>query len=292
MRLLVFDVGGSHVSGAVCRDRKLAGRRSVQLDPNGPEDQFYRAIEQLSSAALQEAGMRFDMIQGMSFAFPGPFDYKAGVSLMTHKFASLYGISVRNALAVRLGMDPETIYFLNDAAAFLLGELSMMPKECSGNVIGITLGTGVGSAFAVNGSVVRSGKGIPPAGEIWNLPWRGGIIEDVVSTRGIQGLYKARTGQELTVREIAERCPDDTEAVAVFNEFGNTLGDVLKRLARDFEPNLVIIGGAIARSAELFLPAAASRIPGISLQVSTLFEEAALFGAAAHWKKKNTKPEE
>lgn len=292
MRLLVFDVGGSHVAGAVCRDRKLTGRRSVDLNPNGTENDFYRAIEKLSSAVLQDGGLRFDMINGMCFAFPGPFDYKAGVSLMTHKFASLYGISVRNALAGRLGLDPQTIYFLNDAAAFLLGELSMMPKECSGNVIGITLGTGVGSAFAVNGSVVRRGKGVPPEGEIWNLPWRGGIIEDAVSTRGIQGLYKARTGRELTVREIAERCPEDTDAVAVFEEFGEILGDVLKRLSHDFEPNLIILGGAIARSAELFFLSAQSRVPDLPLQVSTLFEEAALFGAAAHWKRKNTQPEE
>lgn len=292
MRLLVYDVGGSHAAGAVCRDRKLAGRRSVRLDANGTEDQFYGAIEQLTSAVLQDAGLRFDGINGMSFAFPGPFDYKAGVSLMTHKFASLYGVSVRNALAVRLGMDPETIYFLNDAAAFLLGELSMMPAECSGNVIGITLGTGVGSAFAVGGSVVRKGIGVPPNGEIWNLPWRAGIVEDAISTRGIQALYRARTGKELSVLEIAERCPEDADASAVFEEFGRTLGDVLHRLSCDFEPDLVILGGAIARSAELFLAAAESHVPNVTLQVSSLFDEAALYGAAAHWKKKNTKPEE
>jgi glucokinase len=286
VRLLVFDVGGSHVAGAICRDRALVARRSVPVDSNGSEEQFYCAIDALTSSILHEADMRFDAFDGMCFAFPGPFDYKSGVSLLQHKFVSLYGLSVRNALAVRLGMDPEAISFVNDADAFLLGELSIMPESRKGNTIGVTLGTGVGSAFAVDGLIVRSGKGVPPAGEIWNLPWRGGIMEDVISTRGIQALYEGRTRREIPVKDIAERCPDDPDAVAAFAEFGATLGDVLKRISRDFVPNLIILGGAISRSADLFLAAAEARFANAPIQISTLFEEAALIGAAAHWKRK------
>jgi glucokinase len=292
VRVLVYDVGGSHVAGAICRDRGLVARRSVPVDSNGSEEDFYCAIERLTSAILHEADVRFDAITGMCLAFPGPFDYKGGVSLLEHKFAALYGLSVRNALAVRLGLEPETIYFLNDADAFLLGELSMTPEVAGGNVIGITIGTGVGSAFAQRGHIVRNGKGVPPGGEIWDYPWRGGVVEDAISTRAIQAAYNKRTGQEISVRDIAERCPEDADAVAVFEEFGGALGDVLKRVTRDFVPSLIILGGAISRSADLFLPATEARFPNVPLQVSTLFEEAALFGAAAFWKRKNRNPEE
>jgi glucokinase len=292
VRVLVYDVGGSHVAGAICRDRGLVARHSIPIDSGGTAHDFYWAIEQLTSAILEEAGVRFDAISGMCFAFPGPFDYKGGISLLEHKFAALHGLSIRHAMAQRLGLEPETIYFLNDADAFLLGELSMMPEVSSGNVMGITLGTGVGSAFAVRGHIVRSGKGVPPGGEIWDYPWRGGVVEDAISTRAIQALYQNKTGQQTSVREIAERCPEDRDAVAVFQEFGRTLGDVLKRVTRDFVPNLIILGGAISRSADLFLPAAETRFPDVPLQVSTLFEEAALFGAAAFWKRKNLTPEE
>jgi predicted NBD/HSP70 family sugar kinase len=150
--------------------------------------------------------------------------------------------------------------------------------------VGVTLGTGVGSAFAVDGDIVRSGDGVPPRGEIWNLPWDGGIVEDAISTRGIQSEYELRTKERPTVREIAERCPSDEDAVAVFEEFGETLGNVLKQVTAAFDPATIIFGGAISRSADLFLNATRRRLSeSTTLKVSTLFEDAALLGAVVHW---------
>ena len=45
--------------------------------------------------------------------------------------------------------------------------------------VGLTLGTGVGSAFAVDGKIVGKGRGVPPGGEIWDLPYRESIVEEI-----------------------------------------------------------------------------------------------------------------
>ena len=282
MQLLVFDVGGSHIAGARCdvEHLRLSAREVVPVDANGSEGEFYGALDRLT------ASLSLGDLQGMSFAFPGPFDYRAGVSYLTHKFASLHGKNLRMELAERYRLESKRIQFLNDADAFLLGEMSQMDASQDGRTIGITLGTGVGSAFAVAGKIIRSGDGVPPDGEIWNLPWRGGIVEDAISTRGIQSLYEKRNGQRREVREIAERSSIDVDAVATFLEFGEALGDVLHSVAAEFRPATVIFGGAISRSAELFLPFTARLLPGnIALRVSTLFEDAALLGAAVHWQR-------
>jgi predicted NBD/HSP70 family sugar kinase len=96
-------------------------------------------------------------------------------------------------------------------------------------------------------------------------------------------MYETRTGARRSVREIAERCPTDHDAVTVFEDFGRMLGDVLQCVTSGFHPATVIFGGAISRSAELFLPHTAERFPSAQLHVSTLFEDAALYGAASHW---------
>jgi glucokinase len=283
MNLLVFDVGGSHIAGALCEPEslRLSTHSSVTVDSNGDEESFYWAIRELAHNLSKGEQAH---IAGMSFAFPGPFDYTEGVSQLVHKFAALNGKNLRTALATRFHLEPARIQFVNDADAFLLGEMSQVPATRAGNTVGITLGTGVGSAFAVHGKIVRNGAGVPPDGEIWNIPWQSGIVEDAISTRALQGAYEQRTGRRPSVREMAESCPSDHDALAVFEQFGQTLGDVLESVAAQFRPSTVIFGGAISRSAPLFLPFAAQRFGGSrTLQVSTLFEEAALYGAASHW---------
>lgn len=291
MELLVFDVGGSHVTGALCNADalRLSARESVPLDAHGTEDDFYSAIHSLSSQILRSQELDVANVDGMSFAFPGPFDYDEGISLVKHKFAALYGKSLRTALASRFGLKPAQIQFVNDADAFLLGELSQVPHAQEGKTIGITLGTGVGSAFAIDGKIVHRGPGVPLQGEIWNLPWSGSILEDAISTRAIQSAYEKRTRQQLSVREIAERFHSDADAATVLKNFGISLGDALRSVAAPFQPKTIIFGGAISRSAELFLQHTAERFGESSrLLVSTLFEDAALYGAAVHWKQAGT----
>lgn len=286
MHLIVFDVGGSHIAGALCECEtlRLQAQGSVSVDSNAPEAAFYEAIDRLSHEILKGSDKNLRAIAGMSFAFPGPFEYSEGISRLTHKFRSLHGKSLRSELATRFTLEPSSICFVNDADAFLLGELTQLPFAKEGNTVGITLGTGIGSAFATAGRVVRSGHGVPKDGEIWNLPWEGGIVEDAISTRGIQAAYERRTSRRLSVREIADACPAEMEAVGVFESFGETLGNVLRAVTAEFRPSTVIFGGAISRSAALFLPFTARQFGGSrTLQVSTLFEDAALYGAAAHW---------
>ena len=54
---------------------------------------------------------------------PNPFDYDRGISHMQHKYQLLYGLELRPKLAPLLRVEPARVHFLNDAAAFLTGEL-------------------------------------------------------------------------------------------------------------------------------------------------------------------------
>jgi glucokinase len=250
-----------------------------------PAEQTSDAFIHLIFSLGVKASTGLAAVDGAELAVPGPFDFAAGISHMRHKLPYLYGVDLRGNLAERFGWQPGQVRFLLDSAAFLLGEIGAGEAREVHRAVGITLGTGIGSAFAVDGQVVTEGPGVPPGGEIWNLPYEGGIVEDSLSTRAIQGNYKMRTGKLIEVSEIASATSSDPNAMAVFVEFGRHLGLALRMKLSEFAPDLVVIGGGISRSAHLFLPAATRELEGLSLQlrVSKHLDHAALAGAAVAW---------
>ena len=279
--VLVYDIGGSHISAAVCAESDLVLGPVAKAAQPQSIDEFFDVLGHLASQVTSGVCE----VAGAVLAMPGPFDYLEGVSWMKHKMPYLYGVNVRRALAKQLGWKDEQVQFLNDAAAFLLGEIGAGAARGVSRTVGITLGTGIGSAFAIDGHLKTEGVGIPHGGEIWNLPFEDGIVEDLISARSIQQSYRECTGQEREVAEIAAGAAQDPVAIEVFKEFGRDLGRVLRTLLHDFAPEAVVLGGGISHAAPLFLPAAHCELLGLALQlrISVLGDRAPLVGAGVSW---------
>ena len=281
--LVTFDVGGSHIGAGLCRLPDLALIRTAST-PIAGITSFDAFADMLHLLGAETASGT--QLAGASLAVPGPFDHQAGISLMQHKLQYLYGKDLRSVLAARFGLPPSRVLFLNDAAAYVLGEVGVGSLKGTARSTGLTLGTGVGCAFVVNGHHVTSGPGVPPGGEIWNYPYQGRIVEDLISTRAIKAAYAARTGCEKEVATLAASAATDPDARAVFDSFGTDLGHVLRDVIAPFHPDRVMIGGGIARSAHLFLPAAEREIAGLSFAIvsAALGDQAPLVGAGQFWR--------
>ena len=280
--VLVCDVGGSHVSAALCHldNFRILHRVTAPLCPETSSSEFLDLIHQLGKEVIGDS-----CVKGAVLAVPGPFDCLAGVSHMRHKLKSLYGVDLRRLLADRFHWKPQQVRFLNDAAAFLLGEVKAGSARGAVRAGGIALGTGIGSAFACDGRWVTEGSGVPPGGEIWNLSYAGGVVEDLLSTRAIKREYSMWTARDEDVVTIAASAAHDERARAVFESFGDNLGKVFVDILAPFSPDIVVLGGGISRSAHLFLPFAQNQLNGIRMKLvtSSLLDEAPLVGAAAFW---------
>jgi glucokinase len=222
---------------------------------------------------------------GASIAFPAPFAYDTGTSYMQHKLKRLYGVDLKTALADRFGWATDQIRFLNDADAALLGEAGAGAAKDTEKAVEITLGSGIGFSFVQDGSLNETAPGLPPDNEIWNLPFLGGIVEDLLSSRALENDYQTRTGVHKSVEAIAQRAATDPDARAAFITFGGHLGQVLKEIVAPIGPEVVVLGGGISRSSQLFLPAARDQMTGsgIRLVPSVLLEKAPLLGCAMYW---------
>ncbi len=118
-KVLVYDIGGSHISAGLCRveDLSLGSIAKAPVSTVATSQDFLDILFDLSNKVNSDA----ETVVGASLAFPGPFDYGSGISHMRHKLESLYGVDLRTALAGRLKVNADKVLFLNDAAAYLLG---------------------------------------------------------------------------------------------------------------------------------------------------------------------------
>jgi glucokinase len=257
MTVAALELGGSHVAaGRVDLEAGTVARRRLALRAGASRDELLARIHEAAGAA---AGA-----QCVGVAVPGPFDYAGGVSRLQHKLAPLYGVDLRRELAVTLDVPHAAIRFLNDADAFLLGEWRTGAARGATRVLGVTLGTGLGSAFLADGALA---SGV----ELYRSSFRGRPVEETISARGIGGT--------VSVAKLGARARGgDEDARAAFERAGADLGEFLLPHVHRFRAERVVVGGSIARAWELFAPALHARVPD-AVRAGNL-ENAALLGAA------------
>ncbi len=275
------DIGGSHITAALIdlNDHKIIPdslvRRHVNAKGNCEEilNEWREAINECKSQSPE-------ITEKIGIAMPGPFDYQKGISYIQglDKFESLYNLNVKGLLAEKLNIYSTSIFMMNDASCFLKGEVFGGSAKGSKNAIGITLGTGLGSASFKDGIIHD--------GDLFMMPYKEATAEDYVSTRWFIQEYKERTGKSVSnVKEIYERVSSDDTAVRLFEEFGNNLGQVLAAYSKKWNADTIVIGGNIINAWELFMPQTINVLMSHSIIISPvkamLGEEAALLGAGS-----------
>jgi glucokinase len=274
------DIGGSHITAAhidsnsyTIIDSSMKRERVSSMDD--AETIFSSWASVLSSLIVDNGEERTKI----GIAMPGPFDYKEGICLMKgqEKYDALYGMNVRAILSERLGISGDDIIFINDAEAFLRGELASGVAADYEKAIGITLGTGLGSTSNCKGEVVDMNLAF--------YPFLDSIAEEYISTRWFLKRYKELTGKEIKNVELflSTDCVD-TKA-QIFDEFATNLASFLNDFIEDQKPQILVIGGNIAKTWDYFIEPLQARLKDKSVVIkrTMMWEDAALVGAACTW---------
>lgn len=270
---IVFDVGGTSIKAAVVReDGEIVTGAQETFPSRGKEDKetllahFYGLVA--DRVALMDklfGGASYETI-GVAYAFPAPFDYENGICYLRgqDKYDALYGTNLREAMKARIAADANVraklsaeapIVFDNDAALFAAGQLHFGHAKRYRRSLCITIGTGTGSSFIDENGIVK-GR------ELWNDPFRDGIADDYISKRGMLKAAAAHgLGADGDVKAIADAArAGDARAAEAFADFGRLFGELLAPYVREFRPEAVIVGGNIAKSQDLFIPAAKAEL--------------------------------
>lgn len=278
---LALDAGGTALKAAVLVNGRLLAQprlsqashseRSASVIIAGLADACEALMRGCSEACSIPITSR-DRVR-IGFAFPGPFDYAAGIALLqgVGKYEALYGKPVGALLQQELqrrAASPDAqpsapswaqalaaadIRFANDAALFALGVSRRFPAE---RLLCLTLGTGLGSAFIANGALIAGQDGVPQSGMLYAEPFRGAPADDQFGRRGILALAAAHGMQPPAqdVRGLALAAQDgDPQAVALFRDYGQRLGTFLQPYAAAFSPSRIVLGGQISKSSPLWM---------------------------------------
>lgn len=284
----VAEVGGSHISAAMVDVSTghvlVEGAARLPLAADGDAQAFVSTFERCARHLPVGRG------QVWAVALPGPFDYAKGIALYqgVGKFEALYGLDLRDALSEALPGPPGHVVFLNDAHAFLWGEWHFGAARGYSRCVGLTLGTGIGSAFMDDGVIVQDGPRTPPEGRMDLVTVNGQRLEQFVSARAVVSRYRQVTGLSVaTVVEVADRARQgDPRAVQVLEEAFVALGRALGPWLAAFGAEVVVAGGAMTGSWNLIGPAVSRGLsetgegPAAALLTCTRGAEAALLGAA------------
>ncbi|PCN47730.1 sugar kinase [Curtobacterium sp. 'Ferrero'] len=234
-------------------------------------------------------------LTGVGVGAAGVVDATTGTVLVTgNSFTGWAGFGVTAAVTAALGV-PATLD--NDVNAFLLGEVATGAVAGQADVLGMTLGTGVGGALVLGGRLFAGPRGA--AGEIGHVPGFGdapctcgqvGHLETLAGARGIADRYAERSGRRTTALGVAEAArAGDADAAAVFEHAGWGLARAALLTAGILDVTTVVIGGGIARSWDLLEPAVAAAVAAeppvsgapIRFAQSALGADAVALGAAA-----------
>lgn len=282
-KVIGIDIGGSHITAGIVdlKNRSLVKNSLVRKHVNSKGsaeeilDAWAKAIDKLfaDNSSLQKK---------IGIAMPGPFNYEEGICLIkgVDKFETLFNLNIKKLLAEKLKIAPENIRMMNDAICFLKGEIFSGAAVNCDNIIGVTLGTGLGSARFHSGQTFE--------GDLYFSPFKDGIAEDYISSRWFIKRYQETTGRTVkNVKELSERILSEPAIQELFSEFGKNLGEVLYDYAQKHHCKTIVIGGNIAKSWDLFIPATKNfleKLPeAIILKKAKLDEVSALTGAASLW---------
>ena len=278
--LVGVDLGGTNiVVGALAEDGSdlIALRSEPTRADQGADaviDRIVRMIDTVIAETIAETGARRDDMIGIGVGAPGPLDRERGIVVTTPNLGWT-NFPLRDVIAERTRLP---VRIDNDANCATLGEWWLGAAKGANNVIGMTIGTGIGGGVIIGGRLYHGSSDV--AGEIGHATiditgrrckcGNYGCLEAYASGPSIADRAReALTGDDClmvrmaggdasritaaTVYEAAKR-GDDT-ALDVVRETSRFLGAGVANLLNIFNPDVVVICGGVTQAGEtLFAP--------------------------------------
>ena len=275
--VIASDIGGTHITAALVNINNW--QIIAESTTRYPVDSHADAKSILSAWAAPFKEVIAAHPSGspvIGIAMPGPFDYENGISRMRNqdKYDNLYGMDIRRELAERTGVEGADIRFINDAAAFLQGEVFAGKHNSHPKILGITLGTGLGSAVWEKGSNAVDA-------DLWKTPYLDSNMEEHLVTRWFVR-RTAQHGVKVTgLRELLQLRDQHAFVEDILAEYSHHLLQFLAFFSEKEQTNKFIIGGNISRAWDIFHRFQPEAFDQFDIHISQLGEDAALIGAAA-----------
>ncbi|MEM9884288.1 MAG: ROK family protein [Bacteroidota bacterium] len=266
-----IDIGGTFTKiGIVDREGKML---VIKRFPSHAHEPFTSFIEDLAGVYQQIKAELVEEVSVIAVGVGAP-DTNCFTGIMEHPPNFDWGEEVPLAKSIE-EVFKVPVFVNNDANVAALGEMQFGGGKGLKHLVVITLGTGLGSGFIVNGQLHLGQDGM--AGEIGHTvavidgrPCKCGLrgcLEKYVSVTGIRAnmaeilansdkvsTLSGKSFEELTGHDINEAALNGDElALAAFEMTGRMLGQALADVVAYFNPEAIFLTGGLAKAGALLL---------------------------------------
>ena len=296
-----IDIGGTAVKlGIVDETGKVLckGEQSVNFD--GYQTPVLDTVRKAEKEFLIAQAIPVESLSGIGVSATGQIDSRKGIVAGTcGNFPNYIGSPIKAALEQDFGL-PVTV--ANDANCMTLGEVWVGGAQGYTDVIGVTLGTGVGGGILTGGRLLEGARGL--GGELGHF--RLHALDGVACTCGAIGCYERYAATTALVRSAQKAglgLPDgraifeaaaagDARTLAVVNAWVGEIAQGLAGLVHIFNPQLILIGGGVSAQQELLIDPLAEKVrasvmpafaEGLELKSAALQNDAGLVGAVYYF---------
>ncbi|MBQ9459882.1 MAG: ROK family protein [Oscillospiraceae bacterium] len=265
-----IDLGGTHTAVGIVDDAHhiIAGKSTPTVSKNGAAALLDNIAATVKSV-LASGDFALSDCKGAGIGVPGVCDSHCGVVRSANNIG-WDNIAVSEELRKRLGLP---VYFANDADCAALGEVVAGAAKGAGSALVITLGTGVGGGFIVDGRIWSGNHGL--GGEFGHMCIQadGGALCSC-GKRGCWEAYASATALIRQAKEAAQAHPDsalnrikelsgrtiydasasgDAAAQAVTAQYAAYVGVGVVNYINALFPDVVLLGGGIAGAGDALL---------------------------------------
>ena len=191
----------------------------------------------------------------------------------------------------------------NDANCMTLGEVWVGGAKGYTDVIGVTLGTGVGGGILTGGRLLEGARGL--GGELGHF--RTHALNGVFCTCGASGCWERYAATTALVRGAQPRNPKwkdgraifesahagDPTILALLDDWTDEIAQGLAGMVHIFNPQLILIGGGVSAQQELLIDPVAKKVrasvmpafaEGLEIRAAQLHNDAGMVGAVYYFR--------
>ena len=223
------DLGGTNVRAALVDGTTVIRKEKTPCPAKGTQEEVIEAIAALIEPLVCEE------VTSVGMGVPSVVDTTRGIVYNVAHIPSWQEVHLKDIFEERFGIP---VHINNDANCFALGESRFGQGRGYKDIVGVTLGTGVGSGIMIGGHLYEGRNA--GAGEIGCLSYLDKDYESYCSTPFF--VSHNTSGAELAAKAQA----GDAEALALWDEFGHHIGELVKAVLFAYDPEAIIFGGGIA----------------------------------------------
>ncbi len=238
-----IDVGGTKMSAVLFDGENIIDDYTLAT-PRDTLDSFMIMIKALVDPLLEKAKENKIKVIMIGLGVPGTMDTTRCKVLNSPNLEIINDISLVEELEKFLGIP---VAMDNDVNCFLRAEMLLGTGNKYKNAYGLTIGTGIGGAWWFGDMIYRGANG--GGGEPGEM-----IIDFAENIKLELAYHKLTQNNPASLADEAYR--GDILAERSFGEVGEFLGIAMANIVNLIDPEIIILGGGVLESSELFLPKA------------------------------------